>query len=643
MNKTSFVYFLLIILTCTTVFAQSNTSDSLVFSVEDLKVYTSEFLTQYKKSNTSSFESEDLSIDEYAEMYIDFKLKVKAAKDLGLDTMPEFMNEYGNYRKQLADKFISNGDVTEQMVKETYQSMITEVNVSHILVEVGPNATPEDTLTAYNKSIDIIKEIQSGKDFEELALKYSDDMSVQQNKGNMGWFKAFKMVYPFERAAYELDANELSQPVRSQFGYHIIRKNDERPSRGKITVAHIMKQHKPNDSTNSVKDEIFKINTKLKNGEAFEDLAKQFSDHKPTANNGGQLAPFEIGQLNSVIFEEQAFKLNAENQLSEPFKTKFGWHIVKYIDEEPVGDYESLKNDIVKKIKTSDRSKRLIENIKQDLMEQYDVKTNYEVLSGLEERIDSTLLRFKYKYEPLDNDDSTWVLKIEDTTFFLTEFLRELQQSQRSLREYSISARVNEAFDKFLYAKLISIHNKNLEKVSPEFASEIRTYYEGLLMFEVMQKEVWKKTQEDSLGKLEYYNANKNKFRSKKKVSGIIASTTDKKIAKQLKKDMLLDSLSVLKEQYKDVIFQELNEVEIDDNSLPENLDLALNSPGIYKYNGQILTILLTGKTDERPLEFEEVKGEVISELQSIREEEWLQELRNTYDIEINHNLLKSL
>jgi len=643
MNKTGFIYLLLIIVTSANAFAQSTSTDSLVFRVDDLKVYKSEFLKQYKKSNTTSFDSEDLSIDEYADMYIDFKLKVKAAIDMGLDTMPEFLNEYNNYRRQLADKFISNGDVTESMVKETYHSMVNEVNVSHILVKLAPDATPDDTLTAYNKSIDILKEIQSGKSFSDMAIKYSEDPSVQQNKGNMGWFKAFKMVYPFERASYELEVNEVSQPVRTKFGYHLIKKNDERPSRGKIKVAHIMKQPRPNDSTYSVKDEIYKIYTKLQSGENFEDLARQFSEHKQTAGNGGEMAPFEIGQLNSAVFEEEAFKLNAENPLSEPFRTKFGWHIVKYIGEEPVGDYDELKNEIVKKIKTSDRSKRLIENIKQDLMKHYEVSTNYEVLSGLEERIDSTLLNYKYKYEALEEDDTAWILKIDDTSYPLSEFLKGLQQSQRSLSGTSVPARVNDAIDKFTYAKLIGIHNKNLEKISPVFASEIKTYYEGLLMFEVMQKEVWKKTQEDSTGLLDYYNAHKNSFKSKKKVSGILASTTDKKVAKRLKQDMLLDSLTVLKANYPDVIFQELNQVEIDNASLPKDLELSLNSPKTYKYNGQLLTILITDKADERLQAFEEVKGEVISQLQTKREKEWLEELRKTYAVEINQDLLKTL
>ena len=644
MQKTCFYYFFLLILTCSATYSQSDLSDSLVFSVEDLKIYKSEFLNQYRKSNASSAENEALSIDEYAEMYINFKLKVQAAKDKGLDTMPNFVKEYGNYRKQLADKFISNGEVTEKMVKETYESMTTEVNVSHILITVPQNATPEDTLKAYNKAIDITKEIESGKNFNALALKYSDDKSVRSNKGEMGWFKAFKMVYPFERASYQLEVNEVSKPVRSQFGYHIIKKNEQRPSRGKISVAHIMKvNQRPNDSVYSAKDEIYKIYTKVNKGESFEDLAKQYSDHKATSENGGEMSAFEIGQLNSSIFEEKAFELNPNNPISQPFQTQFGWHIVKYLDEEPVADYAVLKKDIIKKIKTSDRSKRLIENIKQDLMEQYDVSINYELLSSLDERIDSSLIKYKWKYEALSGDDSNWLLKINDSSYMLDKFLKEVERTQRSLKSPSKIGKINEGLDNFTYTKLIQVHNTNLEEASPVFASEIKTYYEGLLMFDVMQAEVWKKTQEDSLGQLEYYNAHKNSFKSNKKVSGVLASTPDKKVAKRLKKDLSTKTLGQLKDNYPDVIFQEVDQMDISHPSLPKNLDLTLDTPKTYKYNSQFISILLSDYFPEQVIEFDNIKGEVISKLQEEREKEWLNELRNTYDIVINQDVLNTL
>lgn len=644
MNKLISTFILFLVLSSfNMVFSQGNKSDSLVFSIDDVDVFKSEFVRQYKKSNSTSIDNETLSIDEYAEMYLNFKLKVQAAKDMGYDTLPKFLNEYNNYRKQLADKFISNGEVTEKMIKETYYKIKNEINVDHILIGIKADATPNDTIKAYNKAIDIIKEVQAEKDFTELAKKYSDDPSVRQNNGNMGWFKAFKMVYPFEKAAYQLEINEVSQPVRTQFGYHIIKKNDERLSRGTITVAHIMKYSRNKDSTYNAEEEITKIYQKILNGDSFEDLAKQFSDHKQTANQGGKLSPFSIGQLNSSVFEEEAFKLDSNNRISKPFETQFGWHIVKFVEDEPVKDYEALKSDIIKKIKTSDRSKKLIENIKADLMKRYEVTVDYELLSSLEKRVDSTLMAFKWKYEPLDKDAENWILKVDDRLFYAKEFLELINKSQRSLKSASLADKLNEALDSFTYAKLIQVHNKNLETVSPEFAQEIRTYYEGLLMFDVMQNYIWKPTQEDSLGQIEFYNDNKAEFKSKTKVTALVANTDNKREAKKLKKLIGIESLSALKESFPDVIFQELEFTEVDNPSLPKKLDLAINSPKVYKNNNQYMAIVLTDIQKERVLELDEVRGNVISKLQSKKEEEWLDALKEKYEIYMNKPLLEAL
>ncbi len=644
MNKLISCFILFLVLSSFNLaFSQVNMSDSLVFSIDDDNVFKSEFVKQYEKSNSTSIDNETLSIDEYVEMYLNFKLKVKAAKDMGYDTLPKFLNEYNNYRKQLADKFISNGEVTEKMVKETYYKIKNEINVDHILIGVKADAAPNDTIEAYNKAIDIIKEIQAEKDFAELAKKYSDDPSAKQNGGNMGWFKAFKMVYPFEKAAYQLDKNEVSQPIRTQFGYHIIKKNDERLSRGTITVAHIMKYSRAKDSTYNAKEEINKIYQKIQNGESFEDLAKQFSDHKQTANKGGKLNPFSIGQLNSSVFEEEAFKLDQNNKISKPFETQFGWHIVKFIEDEPVKDYELLKNDIIKKIKTSDRSKKLIENIKLDLMKRYEVTVDYELLSSLEKRLDSSLVAYRWKYEPIETDSEKWILKVDDQLFYTKEFLTLINKSQRSLKSASIEGKLNEALDNFTYAKLIEVHNKNLEKASPEFAQEIKTYYEGLLMFDVMQNYIWKPTQEDSLGQIDFYNTNKTEFKSKIKVTALVANTSNKKEAKKLKKLIGKDSLDVLKSAFPDVIFQELESTEVDNPSLPKNLELAVNSPKVYKNNNQYMAILLTDLQEERTLEFDEIRGTVIAKLQAKKEEEWLDALKDKYEIYINKPLLEAL
>lgn len=623
--------------------AQGQNSDSLVFSIDDKPVYKTEFLNQYQKNTNTNTQNESISLDDYLELYLRYKLKVQAAKDMGMDTLSSFKKEYKRYRKQLADKYISNGDVTKDMVKETYHRMTTEVNASHILLSLEADATPADTLNTYNTAIDLLKKIKNGESFEDLAVKYSKDPSAKTNQGNLGWFKAYKMVYPFETAAYNLEVGEVSQPVRTQFGYHLIKKNDERPSKGKVKVAHIMKKHVANDSTNKAELEINTIYKKLKNGERFSDLAKQFSDHKPTASQGGELTAFGIGDMNSKTFEEVAFGIHEEHTISEPFKTKFGWHILKYNGNIPVKPLEEMESEIIRKIKTSDRSKRLISNIKKDLMEQYKVEINYEILSSLEDKIDDKILKFKWTYKENDDDKSKWVLKIDETNFMLDEFLNYIQKQQRSLSPNTINDKINEAIDKFTYAKLIRLHNENLENVSPQFAAEIKTYYDGLLLFEIMENKIWKPVQNDSLSLKKYYELNRDNFISPTSIDGIVASSTDKKAINEIKERMGKDSLQVLKNKYKETIFKPLKKTDVKSSFLPYGLKLDINQPQIYKHNGQYICVNITEIYPSKVMKFENIKGKVIDLLQKDKEDEWIAQLKSEYNIKVNYDVIEQL
>ncbi len=635
--------FILVYATLNTSYAQVRGTDSIIFSIDNEPVYVTEFLNQYQKNNSASVVSQKTSLQDYAELYLRYKLKVQAAKDQGLDTLPGFLNEYKRYRKQLADKYISNGKVTQEMVDEIYHRMTTEVNASHILLSLAPDATPADTLKSYNMAIDLLKKIKQGEPFEDLAMTYSKDPSVRTNKGNLGWFKAYKMVYPFEDEAYSIEVGEVSKPIRTKFGYHIIKKNAERPSKGKIKVAHIMKRHIPNDSTGAVKKEIFKIYEKVRNGEDFSDLAKQFSDHQPTASKGGELAPFGIGDMNSIRFEENAFSLDEKNSISEPFETKFGWHIIKYMGNIPVKPLPEIEQEVVRKIKTSDRSKRLISNIKKDLLKIYDVDTNYELLSSLEERIDESLLNYKWKYETDNNDANYTILQIGDSKFDLQEFLNYIQKQQRSLDGNSVVEKINTAIDKFTYAKLISIHNKNLENISPEFAAEIKTYYDGLLLFEIMEQKIWKPVQADTLALEKYYELNRDKFTKETSIDGIIVSDSNKENIEEIVKLLGKDSISNIETQFPKSIFKKLDKVEINSGFLPYELRLELENGRVYKHNGQFVAIYITKIYPPEVMPFENVRGKVIDQLQKEKEEDWIVQLKSLYDIYMNRKLVENL
>jgi peptidyl-prolyl cis-trans isomerase SurA len=404
-----------------------------------------------------------------------------------------------------------------------------------------------------------------------------------------------------------------------------------------------MKNLKSQDSTYNAEQEINQIYQKVKDGENFADLAKQFSDHNPTASKGGELSPFSVGDLNSQKFGDVAFSLDKNDSISKPFETQFGWHIVKYIDNIPVQRLEEIKQDVVKKIKTSDRSKRLIKNIDKDLKQKYEVKINYEVLSLLENRIDDSIFKFKWTYEDTENDRNEWVLKIDDQDFMVAEFLEYIQKQQRSLNDKSIGDKINTAIDNYTYSKLIQIHNQNLENVSPEFAAEIKKYYEGLLLFEIMENKIWAPVQKDSIALQEHFEANRGDFMTKAKIDGILASAISKKVVKKIKKEIEIESVEVLKQNFPEAIFKPLAKTEITDSALPQSIILQEDYSNIYNHNGQYLCLYITKLYPSENLKFEEVRGEIINILQKKEEDKWIDELKSKYDIYLNIDLIENL
>jgi len=308
---------------------------------------------------------------QYLELFIGYKLKISKANKLGLQNGDAYKNELSSYRTQLSKNYLSDSKVTKELVEEGYQRSLKEIRASHILLMVDENAAPADTLKAYNKIVEIRNRILKGEDFGKLAAELSEDPSAKENKGDLGYFSAFRMVYAFESAAFKTAVGKISNPVRTRFGYHIIKVEDSRDNRGEVTVAHIMLLNPKEDNADEkakIKKNIDDIYQKLQQGESFESLAKQFSDDKSSSSKGGVLARFGSGQLSSEEFENTAFSLTKDKPLSAPFQTKFGWHIVKLIEKHPVRTLDEMKVELENKVSKDDRS-RLITNSHQRKIE----------------------------------------------------------------------------------------------------------------------------------------------------------------------------------------------------------------------------------------------------------------------------------
>ena len=314
------------------IFSNLFSQDQVFLSIADEKISIQDFMKTYHKNrlDTDTLSFED-SLEEYLELYIKFKLKVIEAEQLGLDTLPSFVRELDGYRRQLVKPYLTDANVSEQLLKEAYDRLKYEVSVSHILIQSDPN----DTIEAFNTILDIQERIQKGEDFTSLAKTFSEDPSVKENNGNLGYFTALYMVYPFETAAYETQVGSISKPVKTRFGYHILQVNDKRPSRGEVKVAHIMirTDNKKTDSQNLSKNKIYEIYDSLimNSGLNFSELAKKYSDDKKSGSKGGELDWFGANKM-VKNFEEASFSLDSIGSFSEPFQTEFGWHIVKLID-----------------------------------------------------------------------------------------------------------------------------------------------------------------------------------------------------------------------------------------------------------------------------------------------------------------------
>ncbi|MDR9399957.1 MAG: peptidylprolyl isomerase [Psychroflexus sp.] len=631
---------LIFLISITYISAQEN-KDSILFSINGEDKFTvNDFLEVY-----NSKIDDNKNIKKQVDLFINYQLKVKEAKATNLDTLTDFKKEYAKYRNQLADNFIVDGDVTDELIKETHHRLKTEVRVSHILIKVPDTASAEQKKELLKKAKSIQGKAKRGADFEALALKYSEDPSVKKNKGDMGWFKAFNMVYPFESAAYKLDKGEISKPVKSQFGHHIIKKTGERKSQGKVSVAHILITPKPKDSKGiSAKEQINKLYNRLKKGENFADLAKEYSDSKRSAVKGGKIKPFPIANINSKKFEKVAFDLK-KGELSKPFRTRFGWHIVKKIDNFPVPPLDEMKSQLIKRIKTSKRVKLLNDKIQENMLKYHEMTLDSTIIEKLSSELDSTI--YRYKWEPskaLISNQNTF-LSIDDTPYSVSHFSKYLQKQQRSLSKSGQKENmVAEALDKYVYAQLMKKHKEDLDDISPEFKRLIKKYKEGLMVFELMERNVWNKAKEDTAALKNYYKNNAEKYKSKPTISGLLAEAKEADQLKKLKKKLSeTDSVELIKKAFPDLKILKLNDHPVTDSKLPDNLKWKKRGIKVYRKAQPVKLVKIDNFNGVKQLEFKEATGKVIADYQNVLEKKYISYLRDKYDVEVFRDSLKKL
>ena len=601
----------------------------ILFTVADQPIYSDEFVRVFNKNRDIVADENKKSVEDYLDLYINYKLKLKQAYDLKYDTISSFKKELNSYREQLIIPFLTDSKITEALVQEAFDRSKLEINASHILVGVPQKASPADALKAYTKIIEARMEVVNGKPFEEVAKKYSEDPSAQKNGGNLGYFTVFNMVYDFENAAYTTPIDEVSMPFRTQFGYHIVKVNDKRVSKGEVEVAHIMIKENSTDSLYA-KTKIEEVYAKVKQGSPFHFLANLHSDDKTSALNGGALPKFNANRM-VKSFSDVAFSLENVDDISKPFKTNFGWHIVKLLKKHPITDLESRRNELMRNIEKNERSKRAGKSVVSKLMQSYTIDENNELKTFF-----------------IKNDTIQLNANLERPIFTING----AKTNASELIEFSEGRNNNQKdiYTSFLEVKVLDYFKANLEKTDAEFAFTMQEYKDGLLLFELLQDKVWKKAENDTVALIAYFNKNADKYNLKKRGDVILASCSKKEKAVLVKK--MLEANKSIEEIKAAVNEDPIIHVLFTKGILEENhkkfpKDFVLQDKGVsrvFEEGSQNYSIVKTIHVlPSEPMEFKKARGLVINDFQDQLEKDWIANLKSQYPVEVNKKTLKRI
>ena len=623
----------------------------ILFSIDNHPYYTDEFIRVYNKNLDLVKDDSQKDLEKYLDLFVGYKLKVEKANKLGLQNGTNYQNELKSYRNQLSKNYLNDSKVTNELVREAYDRMQQEVRASHILVLVDEGASAEDTLKAYNKIIDIKRRLDAGEDFVKVAQQFSEDPSVKENNGDLGYFSAFRMVYPFENAAYKTNVGQASKPFRTRFGYHIVKVVDKRVNRGEVTVAHIMKL-KQGEAAQQEKalatiNDIYK---KIQQGESFESLAQQFSEDKSSAPKGGVLQRFGSGQLSSEEFENVAFDLKTPNQISAPFESQFGWHIVKLIEKHPVRSYDEMKAELEDKIKRDERSLLITNSLAKKVRSKYSFTKDAKLIAKIKGTVNDEFYSQTWVVPEKAKELNGVVLTInKDKKVNGALFLDFIASKQKSnIKTKPASKLVDELFEKFVDEQMIAYYNDNLENEFPEFKNVMDEYRDGLLLFDLMEKEIWNRAKNDTIGLNDFFKSNIKNYQWKKRYSVDILSSTDMKVIEKAQKFLKKGkSLEYIKEQLnkdgKINVMSKSGMYEEDYDVLPQFNGL---SKGVTSIVSKDKYYFVVNVTDEKPAgakELSECKGKVISDYQQYLENHWVDELKKEFTININKDVFSKV
>ena len=642
--------------------AQSELDQQVLMTIGDQDITVKEFNDVYYKNNLKGEVVEKKTVDEYLDLFTTFRMKVMEAERMQLDTSAKFQKELAGYRKQLAKPFMSSDDITEGLIQEAYERKQKDIRASHILIRCDKNALPSDTLKAYNKAMDIRKKaLAKGADFAALADKYSDDPSAKGmkatddaparpgNHGDLGYFTVFDMVYPFETGAYNTKEGEISMPVRSDFGYHIIKVQSVSDAMGSIQAAHIFLQlpfDAPKEDVAAMKQKADNIYKELmdSDGKNWAEKVKQYTDDKGTIARDGALSSFTVSRIVPEFIE--ACKTLEPGQIAKPIRTNYGFHIIKLLSTSGVESFEKERQGLTERIEKDMRSKKSEELVIKQAKSEYKFKQNDKQLEAFIATVDSTILN--KTYEPSDKanlNDTLFCLESNPTK--VSDFVEYIKTNMKPQKFATPATYAYQLYENFSNGIVMNYADAHLEDKYPEFKALVKEYRDGILLFDLMDKEVWSKAVKDTIGLEEFHQRNAEKYMWDDRVYATIITVNRPeslpKVKALLKKGVELDSLkSAIQRDSIPGAFVRKGYYQRGDNNFVDQTKWKKGKrqefPSTVDQSTTIVCIREVRKPEQKTLK--EARGLVTSDYQVELEQKWVQALKARYPVKINEDVL---
>ena len=631
--------------------------DPVLFTVDKKDVHVSEFEYIYSKTNGKSASFSEASLNEYLDLYKKFKLKVAAAKEMKLDTIPALIQELDGYRRQLADSYLTDREVTEKLTKEVYQRSQKDISMSHLLIRMPENALHGDTLDTYNKIMGYRNKIVEGENFALVAKMYSEDKGTKDKGGSLGFLVAPfpNGFYALETAAYNTKEGEVSMPVRTKLGYHLIKVHHIRPARGELEAAHILIRvdEKQNNmaAAKATIDSLYKV---LEAGGDFKAIAKKHSQDKATAVKDGYIGFFGVNRFQKD-FEDAAFALKTDGAFTKPVRSPVGFHIIQRVSKRDSEEYKMAKRRLQPKIKKDARfdlaKNAMIERIKTEGKFTENKVLLNTWLNGLVDQF----LTFKWKPAATANEEVLFSFE-NGLSFSVNDFEKHCQKNSRARIRKAANANprdvANDLYNGFVTDACIKYEESQLEKKYPEFKALMREYEEGILLFEATKINVWDKASQDTVGLKAFYAKNKNNYMwgDRAKVSVITVSPEGKKMMSKINKYARSHNAEEIANKFnkgdatiiavtEQVLEKGKDELlDATDWTVGANTEIRIDNKTKNLSFMQIKEVIAP-----TPKSLNESRGYVIADYQDQLEKEWIESLRKKYKIKVNEKVFQNL